>query len=173
MNYAEIKYYDIANGTGCRTVLFVSGCRNRCKGCFQPDTWDFNYGRRFDERARQEILNSLEPEYVRGLTILGGEPFEPENQRVLLPFVRQVKKQYPNKDIWAFSGYVYDRDLVQGGRKHTEDTDELLELIDVLVDGPFLEEEKDITLRFRGSANQRIIDLARTRECGKVVLAME
>lgn len=118
-------------------------------------------------------MDSLKPEYVRGLTLLGGEPFEPENQSVLLPFVRQVKSRYPEKDIWAFTGYVYDRDLVEGGRKHTGDTDGLLGLIDVLVDGPFREEEKDISLRFRGSANQRVIDLPRTRECGTVVLAME
>lgn len=173
MNYAGIKYCDIANGTGCRTVLFVSGCRNHCKGCFQPDTWDFSFGKPFDDEVKQEIMDSLKPEYVRGLTLLGGEPFEPENQSVLLPFVRQVKSRYPEKDIWAFTGYVYDRDLVEGGRKHTGDTDGLLGLIDVLVDGPFREEEKDISLRFRGSANQRVIDLPRTRECGTVVLAME
>ncbi len=173
MNYAEIKYCDIANGLGCRTVLFVSGCRNHCKGCFQPQTWDFAYGKPFDEEVQQKILESLGPGYIQGLTLLGGEAFEPENQKVLLPFVRRVRKELPEKDIWAYTGYVYDRDLVPGGRKHTEDTDELLSLIDILVDGPFIEEQKDIMLKFRGSANQRVIDMNSTREQGEMVLAMD
>ncbi|MCM1283869.1 MAG: anaerobic ribonucleoside-triphosphate reductase activating protein [Muribaculaceae bacterium] len=172
MNYAGIKYCDIANGTGCRTVLFVSGCRNACRGCFQPHTWDFGYGEPFDSPVQEEVIASLEPEYVQGLTLLGGEPFEEENQRALLPFLRLVKERYPHKDVWAFTGYIYDRDLTAEGRKHTEDTDALLSMIDILVDGPFVEEEKDITLKFRGSKNQRIIDLQKTRECGKICLAM-
>lgn len=173
MNYAEIKYCDIANGLGCRTVLFVSGCRNHCKGCFQPETWAFDYGEAFTEEIKQKILESLAPAYVQGLTLLGGDPFEEENQEALLPFVRVVKKQYPNKDIWAYTGYVYDTDLIEGGRKHTENTDELLSVIDILVDGPFVEELKDITLKFKGSSNQRVIDLKKTRETGKIIIAID
>ena len=168
MNYAEIKYCDIANGTGCRTVLFVSGCRNACKGCFQPQTWDFAYGEPFDEKVQEEVLKSLEPDYITGITLLGGEPFEPENQKALLPFMRKVVAQYPNKNVWAFTGYIYDKDLVAGGRRHTEDTDELLSMIDVLVDGPFCEEQKDITLEFRGSSNQRVLDLKETIRSGNI-----
>lgn len=168
MNYAGIKYCDIANGTGCRTVLFVSGCRNACKGCFQPQTWDFAYGEPFDEMVQEEVLKSLEPDYITGITLLGGEPFEPENQKALLLFMRKVVAQYPNKNVWAFTGYIYDKDLVAGGRRHTEDTDELLSMIDVLVDGPFCEEQKDITLEFRGSSNQRVLDLKETIRSGNI-----
>ena len=169
MNYAGIKYCDIANGTGCRTVLFVSGCRNACKGCFQPQTWDFGYGEPFDEKVQEEVLKSLEPDYIAGITVLGGEPFEPENQKELVPFMRKVVARYPNKNVWAFTGYIYDKDLVAGGRRHTEDTDELLSMIDVLVDGPFQEEKKDITLKFRGSSNQRILDLKETIRTGNII----
>ena len=168
MNYAGIKYCDIANGTGCRTVLFVSGCRNACKGCFQPQTWDFGYGEPFDEKVQKEVLDSLAPDYITGITLLGGEPFEPENQKELVPFMRKVVAQYPRKNVWAFTGYIYDKDLVAGGRRHTEDTDELLSMIDVLVDGPFVEELKDITLKFRGSSNQRVLDLRETIRTGKI-----
>ena len=170
MNYAGIKYCDIANGTGCRTVLFVSGCRNHCKDCFQPHTWDFDYGEKFDERIESDILESLKSAYVQGLTLLGGEPFEPENQEELVKLVRKVKEQYPTKDIWAFTGYVYDKDLVKGGRKHCDVTDEFLSMIDVLVDGPFIAGEKDLTLKFRGSRNQRVIDMQETLRSGEVVL---
>ena len=169
MNYAGIKYCDIANGTGCRTVLFISGCRNACKGCFQPQTWDFGYGEPFDEKVQEEVLKSLEPDYITGITVLGGEPFEPENQKELVPFMRKVVARYPNKNVWAFTGYIYDKDLVAGGRRHTEDTDELLSMIDVLVDGPFQEEKKDITLKFRGSSNQRILDLKETIRTGNII----
>ena len=169
MNYAGIKYCDSANGTGCRTVLFVSGCRNACKGCFQPQTWDFGYGEPFDEKVQEEVLKSLEPDYITGITVLGGEPFEPENQKELVPFMRKVVARYPNKHVWAFTGYIYDKDLVAGGRRHTEDTDELLSMIDVLVDGPFQEEKKDITLKFRGSSNQRILDLKETIRTGNII----
>ena len=169
MNYAGIKYCDIANGTGCRTVLFVSGCRNACKGCFQPQTWDFGYGEPFDEKVQEEVLKSLEPDYITGITVLGGEPFEPENQKELVPFMRKVVARYPNKNVWAFTGYIYDKDLVAGGRRHTEDTDELLSMIDVLVDGPFQEEKKDITLKFCGSSNQRILDLKETIRTGNII----
>ena len=168
MNYAGIKYCDIANGTGCRTVLFVSGCRNACKGCFQPQTWDFGYGEPFDEAVQKEVLDSLAPDSITGITLLGGEPFEPENQKELVPFMRKVVAQYPNKNVWAFTGYIYDKDLLAGGRRHTEDTDELLSMIDVLVDGPFVEELKDITLKFRGSSNQRVLDLRETIRTGKI-----
>jgi anaerobic ribonucleoside-triphosphate reductase activating protein len=173
MNYAGIKYTDIANGLGCRTVLFVSGCRNHCKDCFQPHTWDFDYGEVFDEKVQQEILDSLAPSYVQGLTLLGGEPFEPENQVELVKFVRRVKKQYPKKDIWAFTGYVYDVDLIEGGRKYCEVTDELLSMLDVLVDGPFIAEQKNLMLKFRGSANQRVLDMKKTLKSGEIVLYME
>ena len=168
MNYAGIKYCDIANGTGCRTVLFVSGCRNACKGCFQPQTWDFGYGEPFDEKVQKEVLDSLAPDYITGITLLGGEPFEQENQKELVPFMRKVVAQYPNKNVWAFTGYIYDKDLLAGGRRHTEDTDELLSMIDVLVDGPFVEGLKDITLKFRGSSNQRVLDLRETIRTGKI-----
>ena len=173
MNYAGIKYTDIANGPGCRTVLFVSGCRNHCKDCFQPHTWDFAYGAEFDEKVQQEILDSLKPAYVQGLTLLGGEPFEPENQRELVSFVRKVRELYPNKDIWSFTGYVYDKDLVQGGRKYCEVTDEFLSMLDVLVDGPFVAEEKDLMLKFRGSRNQRVLNMKETIASGTIVLAMD
>lgn len=171
MNYAGIKYCDIANGVGCRTVLFVSGCRNHCKDCFQPHTWDFNYGEAFDEKIQAEVLESLKPAYVKGITLLGGEPFEPENQVELVKFMRKVKAQYPNKDVWAFTGYIYDVDLVPGGRKYCEATDELLSMLDILVDGPFMAEQKDLTLKFRGSRNQRIIDMVETRKTNQIVLS--
>ena len=167
MNYAGIKYCDIANGLGCRTVLFVSGCRNHCKGCFQPQTWEFDYGEPFDEQIQNEILDSLKPAYVQGITLLGGDPFEEENQEALVPFMRRVKERYPNKDVWAYTGYLYE-ELLENGRKHTEYTDELLSKRDVLVDGPFIEEQKDITLKFKGSANQRVIDMEKTRATGEV-----
>ena len=170
MNYAGIKYCDVANGLGCRTVLFVSGCRNHCKDCFQPHTWDFSYGKEFDETIQKEILDSLNSTYIKGLTLLGGEPFEPENQIDLLPFVKKVREEYPSKDIWAFTGYVYDTDLVEGGRKHCEATDELLSMIDVLVDGPFIAEQRNLMLKFRGSENQRVIDMKKTLEEGRIVL---
>lgn len=170
MNYAGVKYCDIANGLGCRTVLFVSGCRNACKGCFQPETWAFDYGKPFDEQIQQEILDSLKPDYVQGITFLGGEPFEEENQKELLPFMKRVRELYPNKNVWCFTGYIYDKDLVPGGRKYTENTDGMLEIIDVLVDGPFVLEERDLRIKFRGSRNQRLLDMKKTIECGKIIL---
>ncbi|WP_316607912.1 anaerobic ribonucleoside-triphosphate reductase activating protein [uncultured Ruminococcus sp.] len=170
MNYCNIKYNDIADGEGVRTTLFVSGCTNRCKGCFQPETWDFSYGEPFTKETEDVILESLEPSYIDGLTLLGGEPFEPENQLALLPFVRRVKERFPEKTVWAFTGFVYDRDLVDGGRKHTPDTDELLRLVDILVDGPYMEERRSLMLQFRGSENQRVIDMQKTLVKGEVVL---
>lgn len=166
MYYSAIKYTDIANGLGVRTVLFVSGCRNCCKGCFQPETWNFCNGQIFDKAAEDAILESLQPSYIKGLTLLGGDPFEPENQVGLIEFVRRVKKECPDKDIWAYTGYQLDRDLIPGGRLYTEVTRELLSYIDVLVDGPFIEEKKSLSLKFKGSANQRVIDMDAYRKEG-------
>lgn len=169
MYYSAIKYKDIANGLGVRTVLFVSGCRNRCEGCFQPETWNFKNGKVFDDAAKEEIFKSLEPDYIKGITLLGGDPMEPENQEGLLPFMRELKLKFPDKDVWAFTGYILDQDLVKGGRKYTKDTDELLSYIDVLVDGPFILSKKDMMLKFCGSSNQRLIDLKETLKQGKIV----
>ena len=170
MHYGEIKNCDIANGIGVRVTLFVSGCTNRCRGCFQPQTWDFDYGQEFTRETEDKILDMLSPSYITGLTLLGGEPFEPENQRVLVPFLRRVKLRYPAKTVWAFSGFTLDELLTDGVRARCEVTDEMLSMADVLVDGRFVEEKKDIALRFRGSSNQRIIDLKKTREAGHAVM---
>ena len=163
MNYAEIKNLDIANGPGLRVSLFVSGCTHHCKGCFNPESWNFNYGQPFTEATQEHLLELLENEHIRGLSLLGGEPFEPANQAELLTFLRKVRARFPKKDIWCYSGYLFDVDLVEGGRVYTEVTDEMLSYIDVLVDGEFVEELKDITLKFRGSSNQRILELAKLR----------
>ena len=168
MYYGEIKNCDIANGIGVRVTLFVSGCTNRCRGCFQPQTWDFSYGREFTRETEEEILRLLKPADIKGLTLLGGEPLEPENQRALLPFVKRVKEIYPDKTVWAFSGFTYEEMKTEGSHPRCEATDELLDLTDVLVDGRFVEELKDISLRFRGSSNQRIIDLNLTRQRGEI-----
>ena len=170
MYYSEIKNCDIANGTGVRVTLFVSGCRNRCKGCFQPETWDFCHGSEFDEAAENKILEYMKPGYIAGLTLLGGDPFEEENQAGLIDFLRTVKRRYPEKNIWAFTGYLYE-DLLEGGRKHTEFTDEMLSYISMLIDGPFIEEKKNLMLKFRGSENQRLIDMDETRKAGSLVLS--
>ena len=170
MYYGEIKDCDIANGEGVRVSLFVSGCTNRCPGCFQPQTWAFDYGRPFTEETEERILSLLSPGYINGLSLLGGEPFEPENQRALLPFLRRVRAAYPEKNVWAFSGFTYEELLAEGSHPRCEATEELLGLVDVLVDGRFVEALKDISLRFRGSSNQRLIDLNATRETGKVTL---
>jgi len=170
MYYGEIKNCDIANGEGVRVTLFVSGCTNHCEQCFQPQTWDFRYGQPFTPETEERILALLSPGYINGLTLLGGEPFEPENQRCLLPFVRRVRAAYPEKTIWAFSGFTYEELLREGGHPRCEATEELLSLIDVLVDGRFVEALKDISLRFRGSSNQRLIDLNATRRTGKIAL---
>lgn len=160
MNYGEIKTTDIANGEGVRVTLFVSGCRIHCKGCFNSQTWDFNYGKPFTFETEEFILKALAPEYISGFTVLGGEPMEPENQRVLVKLLRRIKETYPSKTIWCYSGYIYDKDLLPAnGKKHCEVTDELLSYINVLVDGPFILKEKDISLQFRGSRNQRILKL--------------
>lgn len=160
MYYGEIKKTDIADGEGVRVSLFVSGCRIHCKGCFNPMTWDFCYGKLFTEETEKEILEALGKEYISGLTVLGGEPFEEDNQRILVPFLEKVRAAYPQKTIWCYTGYVYDVDLLpEKGRKHIEVTEKMLSMIDVLVDGPFIIEEKDPTLAFRGSRNQRILRL--------------
>ncbi len=160
MNYGEIKTTDIANGEGVRVSLFVSGCRLHCKGCFNSCTWDFDYGKPFTSETEDFILKALAPDYIAGLTVLGGDPFEEENQACLTPFLKKVRETYPAKDIWCYSGYVYDVDLKpQNGRKHTEFTDEMLSYIDTLVDGPFILEQRDLMLQFRGSKNQRILKL--------------
>lgn len=170
MNYAEIKNCDIANGPGVRVSLFVSGCTHRCKGCFNQIAWDFDYGTPFTEQTVDDILQMLRPDYVAGLTLLGGEPFEPENQKGLLNLVQQVKQQYPNKTIWAFSGYLFDRDILPGRLGDPNVTRALIRCVDVLVDGPFIEAQKDLMLRFRGSRNQRLIDVPASLEQGEVVL---
>jgi len=169
MNYGEIKNCDIANGNGVRVTLFVSGCTNRCKGCFQPETWDFNYGEPFTEETEKKILAMLTPSFINGLTLLGGDPFEPKNQRELVKFLRKVRAQHPGKDVWAFSGFTWEEMHEEGSYVRTEVTDEMLDMIDVLVDGRFVEELKDITLRFRGSANQRLIDVQKTLAQGEIV----
>ena len=158
MHYGRINKTDIANGVGVRVSLFVSGCRNRCKGCFNPETWDFNYGEKFTRKTVIEIDNALEPDYISGFSILGGDPFEPENITTVTMLCREMKKRYPNKTIWVYTGYLYEdiKDL------------DIMNYIDVLVDGRFIEELKDLSLRFRGSRNQRIIDVPTTRKAGKI-----
>ena len=151
-------------------TLFVSGCTNCCKGCFQPQTWDFEYGKPFTAETEEQLLKLLAPDYINGLTLLGGEPMEPQNQRALLPFVRKVREKLPHKTVWCYSGFTYEELLTDGSHPRCEVTDELLLLIDVLVDGKFVEELKDISLRFRGSSNQRLIDLNKTRAAGSVIL---
>lgn len=171
MNYAEIKTFDIANGLGVRVSLFVSGCTHHCKNCFNEMTWDFNYGKPFDEAVQERIIKALSPSHIAGLTLIGGEPMEPSNQRVLLPFVKKVREIYPDKNIWCYTGYLFDKELLQKSRARCEVTDEFLSYIDILVDGRFVEDLKDITLRFRGSSNQRIIVVPESLRKGKVVLS--
>lgn len=169
MNYASIKDCDIANGPGVRVTLFVSGCTHHCKGCFNQEAWDFNYGQPFTQETIDQILNMLKPSYVRGLTLLGGEPFEPQNQGPIVELLRQIKAVYPEKSIWAFSGFLFDRDILSGRLGGWETTKEYLSYLDVLVDGPFVEAKKDLMLRFRGSSNQRLIDVPKSLAAGTVV----
>ena len=169
MNYGAIKKCDIANGVGVRTGLFVSGCTHHCKGCFQPETWNFDYGERYTKETQDEIIESLRPDYVDGITLLGGEPFEPENQRELVKLLRRIKKELPQKTVWSFSGYTYE-ELTGDSRAVCEVTNEMLSMLDVLVDGEFVEAKRNISLRFRGSENQRLIDMNKTRKEGKIVL---
>ena len=170
MNYGEIKNYDIANGEGVRVSLFVSGCTHHCKNCFNPETWSFEYGKPFTKETEDYIIECLSPDYIDGLSLLGGEPFEPQNQEVLLPFLRKVKNELPNKNIWCYTGYLFDRELLSESRARCEFTDEMLSLIDVLVDGEFVQAMHDISLAFRGSSNQRIIDVQKSIETGEVKL---
>ena len=170
MHYGELKKCDIANGEGVRVSLFVSGCRNHCKDCFQPETWDFCYGRPFTEETEREIYAELDKPYVGGLSLLGGDPFEPENQRALLPMLRRIREKYPKKNIWCYTGYLLDTELLGEHPVHTKDTLPLLQQIDVLVDGVFLEAKKNLNIRFRGSENQRIIDVPHSLATGHPVL---
>lgn len=170
MNYAQIKNNDIANGPGIRVSLFVSGCTHRCPGCFNQEAWDFDFGKPFTQDTVDMILDMLSPDRIRGLTLLGGEPFEPRNQAPVLELLRQVKGRYPNKSIWAFSGYLFDRDILSGKLGDPEVTREYLSYLDVLVDGPFVQSRKDLSLRFRGSSNQRLIDVPASLRSGSVVL---
>ena len=169
MNYATVKFNDIANGEGIRTSLFVSGCKHYCKGCFNSEAWDFNYGKPFDDEIKEKILKSLDSEWCDGLSLLGGEPFEVENQKGLLPFLQEVKKRQPSKKIWCYTGFTLE-ELLGESRAKTEYTLKMLSLIDVLVDGKFIEEQKNIMLVFRGSQNQRIIDVPRTLNENKIIL---
>lgn len=158
MNYGNIKFIDSANGDGVRVSLYVSGCRNHCPECFNPETWNFDYGQLFTEIEENEIIEACKKSYISGLTILGGEPAEEENQKALLPFIEKFKKECPDKNIWMFTGYVWDKDLIPGGKKYVEGvTDKILDFVDVLVDGPFIKELKDLSLKFRGSKNQRLL----------------
>lgn len=170
MHYSTIKDCDIANGIGVRITLFVSGCTNHCKNCFQPQTWDFDFGEPFTEETEEKLLEMLKPDYINGLTLLGGEPMEPQNQRALVPFLKRVREAYPNKNIWCFTGFTYEILKTDGSHPRCEVTDEMLSLIDVLVDGRYVDELKDLTLQFRGSSNQRLIDMVKTRENGEVTL---
>ena len=165
MRYGEIKNCDIANGEGVRVTLFVSGCTHHCKGCFNPDTWDFDYGMPYTTETEESITDMLRPSYINGLTLLGGEPMEPENQVGLVDFIERVRAAYPagsGKTIWCFTGDVLE-ELMPGGRHHTEVTNRILACLDMLVDGPFVQDLYDISLRFRGSSNQRVIDMNATR----------
>ncbi len=169
MNYGEIKKNDIANGLGVRVSLFVSGCRHCCKNCFNSDTWSFSFGKPFTKDTEEEIIEALKPDYVNGFSLLGGEPFEPENQKELLPFLKRIKKEFPNKDIWCYTGFLLDEEILGDSRANTEFTKEMLSFIDILVDGRFVEELKDISLKFRGSSNQRVIDVKKTLETNEIV----
>ncbi|MCR4890724.1 MAG: anaerobic ribonucleoside-triphosphate reductase activating protein [Lachnospiraceae bacterium] len=172
MNYAKIYECDIANGPGCRTSLFVSGCTHHCLNCFNPETWDFSYGKPYTQETEDWLINSLKPNYIRGLTLLGGEPMEPENQTVVRGLVERVRRESPHSDIWIYSGYTWEELIDKGNNRcHSGDTLPILSLTDVLVDGEFHIREKDITLKFRGSANQRILDVQKSLEKGEPVWA--
>ena len=170
MNYGEIKTCDIANGEGVRVSLFVSGCTHHCKNCFNDVAWDFGYGKPFTEETEEMLLKALEPDYVDGLSLLGGEPFEPENQKALVPFLEKVRERYPQKNLWCYTGYTLEQDLLRDSRARCGYTDRMLSMIDVLVDGRFVEALKDISLPFRGSSNQRILNLRATLESGSAKL---
>ena len=170
MNYANIKWFDISNGPGVRVSLYVSGCRNHCKNCFNPETWDFAYGEPFTRDTENSIIKALRPEYIKGFTLLGGDPFEPENAEVLAPFMERLREQFPDKSFWCFTGYDYEADLLTGKKGNPETVMRLLKTLDVLVDGRFVEELKDLNLLFRGSSNQRIILVRPSLQSDEVVL---
>lgn len=170
MNYATIKNCDIANGPGIRVSLFVSGCTHRCPGCFNEVAWDFSYGEPFTEETIETILKMMEPDYIKGLTLLGGEPFEPQNQLPIVELLRRVKAKYPEKSIWAYSGYLFEKDILAGKLGPKEITQEYLSYLDVLVDGRFVLAKKNLSLRFRGSENQRLINVPASLERGETVL---
>lgn len=170
MNYATIKPFDVANGPGVRVSLFVSGCTHRCKGCFNEEAWDFNYGERFTVKEENRILEALSSDYIKGFSLLGGEPFEPANQRVLCDFLVKIKEKYPQKDIWCYTGYDFERDLLSGRLCDKEITMKMLSCIDILVDGRFIEEKKNLKLRFKGSENQRIIDVKESIIENRIIL---
>lgn len=169
MKYADIKKYDISNGVGIRVSLFVSGCNHHCKGCFNAEAWDFNYGKDFTDNTINEIIEALEPSYINGLSLLGGEPLDPKNQAGILKLLRKVKEVYPEKNIWCYSGYLYEYLLEQS--KANNILNEIISNIDILVDGKFDIDKKDITLLFRGSSNQRIIDVKKSLKENKIVLS--
>ena len=169
MNYADIKVADVANGTGVRVSLFVSGCNHHCKGCFNPEAWNFNYGKEFTEEETEKILRELDHPYVSGLSILGGEPLEYVNQNGLLPLLKKVKQKFPEKNIWCYTGYTFDKDIIGNMFENWEQTIELVSYIDVMVDGKFEEDKKDLNLKFRGSSNQRVIDVQKSLKVHKVI----
>ncbi|MBQ8375171.1 MAG: anaerobic ribonucleoside-triphosphate reductase activating protein [Clostridia bacterium] len=175
MNYATIKWYDIANGEGVRISLFVSGCTHHCKNCFNQVAWDFHYGEPFDEGIQRKLLEELASPFIAGLSLLGGEPFEPQNQAALLPFLKEVKRRFPEKPIWCYTGFVLDeeRGVLKEKEKNTPYTEELISLLDVLIDGPYIDELYDIRLKFRGSSNQRVIDVQKTLKEKRCVLYLE
>lgn len=169
MNYADIKKVDVANGEGVRVSLFVSGCNHHCKGCFNQCAWDFNYGDKFTEKEEQKIIEYMDHDYIEGLSLLGGEPLEPQNQEGLLPLVREVKEKFPDKNIWCYTGFDFEKDVMGKMAKNSQTTRELLKYIDVVVDGKFEEDKKDLKLQFRGSSNQRILNVKESLKSGKVV----
>lgn len=171
MNYAVIKNCDVANGTGVRVSVFVSGCTHRCQGCFNEEAWDFDYGEPFTKEVEDKIIRYLKPDYIQGLSLLGGEPFEYGNQQGLLPLLRRVKQVYPEKNVWCYTGYIFEDDIVEKMCEKWQETKEMLSYIDILVDGPFVEEKKDLNLMFRGSSNQRIIDVAKSLAAQETVIA--
>ncbi len=169
MNYSELKLFDVANGPGIRVTLYVSGCTHHCNGCFNTVTWDFNAGKPFDEAVMDKIIDAMKASYIAGITILGGEPFEYVNQEGLLPLLKKVKETYPEKDVWCFTGYLFDKDIIDAMAKESPYTSELLKYIDVIVDGPFIEEQRNLMLKFKGSENQRTIDVQKSLETGYVI----
>ena len=171
MYYGNIKFYATEDGPGCRTILFVSGCRHHCEGCFQPKTWDFDYGQKFTKDTSDTIIKSLQDRFTSGLTVLGGEPFEPENQPEILKLLKRVKTETPGKNIWIYTGCLFEDLITENNRYHTEHTNEIIKLTDVIVDGPFVLSKKDLMLRFKGSENQRIIDVQKTLATKNITLS--